>query len=132
MSKLEPFLVLFPVGYLNTILITDTNKVLKAYIVKGKDRPAQLGPNIHLEFGRTVGLTLWMCEPLFSTVKAFLMDIEFFFANGIVVFESKGVYARTLIKKRWYWPKSVAGDLIDRNFSYKEAGGVDMLEAATE
>ena len=28
MSKLELFLVLFPVGYLNTTLIPETNKVL--------------------------------------------------------------------------------------------------------
>ena len=41
------------------------------------------------------------------------------------------MYDGALIKKRRYWPKSVPGDLTDRNFSDKEVGDVDMLEAAT-
>ena len=68
-----------------------------------------------------------MCEPLFSTVKSVVADIGFCVANGIFALVTKGVYAGSLIKKRQYWPKSVSGDLIGRQFEYKELGYVDML-----
>ena len=51
-------------------------------------------------------------------------------ANGIVSISMKGVYAGALVKKRWYWPKRLPGDLIDWNFADKEVGGVDMLDAS--
>ena len=73
-----------------------------------------------------------MCEPLFSTLKAVVMDSGFCAANGIVALVPKGVYAGALIEKPQYWPKSVPGDLIDRNFSGNEVGDVDMLEDAVE
>ena len=40
-------------------------------IFEGEDRLAQLGPKIHLELLITVGLIIWICEPLFYTVKDF-------------------------------------------------------------
>ena len=52
-------------------------------------------------------------------------------ANDIFTLVIKGVYPGALIKKRWYWPKIVTGDLIYRNFAYKEVGDVYMLEADT-
>ena len=74
---------------------------------------------------------LWVCEPLFSTGKDVVVDSIFCVTCGIVALAAKGVYAGTLVKKRRYWPKSVLGDRIDRNFVDKEVGDVDMLEAAT-
>ena len=53
-------------------------------------------------------------------------------ANGIIALSTRGVYAGALVKKRWYWTKSVSGDLIDWNFADKEVGVVDMLDAAIE
>ena len=99
----------------------------RTQIVEGEDRPKQLGPKIHSELGRTFGLML-----LFSTGKAVVIDSGLCVANFIFALAAKGVYAVALIKKRRYWPKSVAGDLIEQNFAYKEVGGVDMLEASTE
>ena len=61
-----------------------------------------------------------------------MMNSIFCVANGIVALSKKGVYVGSLIKKRCYWPKSVPGDLIDRNFADKEVGGVDMLDADIE
>ena len=61
-----------------------------------------------------------------------MVNIGFSAENGIAALAAKGVYAGALIKKRWYWPKSVPEDITGRNFSYKEVGGVDMLEADTE
>ena len=53
-------------------------------------------------------------------------------ANGIVALATKVVYAGDLIKKCRFWPKGVPGNLVGRNFAYKEVGGVDILEDATE
>ena len=59
-----------------------------------------MGPKLHSELGRTVGLMLSMCEPLFYTGKYVVMDNDFFVANEIVALATKGVYSGTLIKKR--------------------------------
>ena len=81
----------------------------RAQVVKGEDIPAQVGPKFHWELVRTVGLMLRMCEPLFSTGKCVVVDSVFCVANVIVELASKGVYVGSLIKKRWYCPKSVPG-----------------------
>ena len=52
--------------------------------------------------------------------------------HGIVTFATKGVNARYITKKRWHWPNSVPGDIINHNFVEKEVGDVDMSESATE
>ena len=52
--------------------------------IEGKDKPAQIGSNIHLELGRTVGLLLWMREPLFSTGKYAVMDTGFLLKMGLL------------------------------------------------
>ena len=53
----------------------------------------------------------------------------FSFSGGIFALVEKRVYAGALIKKLRYFPKSVSGDIIDRNFVENYVGGVDMLEA---
>ena len=62
----------------------------RAYIVNKKDRPAQLVLNLHSELGRTVGLMLQMCKPLFSTGKDVVTDSGFFVANGILNLQRRG------------------------------------------
>ena len=57
-------------------------------------------PNLHSELGITVGLMLWMCEPLFSTVKSAIMGSGVCVADWIVALAAKGVYAGDLIKRR--------------------------------
>ena len=106
--------------------------VVQPHIAEGKDRPAQLGPKLHSDLGRTVALVLWVCESLFSTRKAVVMDSGFCVTNEIVALAAKGVYAGALIKKRRYWPKGVPGDLVDQYFPDKKVGDVDMLVAATK
>ena len=59
------------------------------------------------------------------------MGSGFCVANDIVSLAAKGVYACTLIKKCYYFQKSVPWDLINRNFPENEVGYVDMLEAST-
>lgn len=63
----------------------------RSQIVEVNYRPPYLGPKLHLELGRTVGLMILMCEPLFSTGKYVVMDSLFCVANGIVAIAMKGV-----------------------------------------
>ena len=48
-------------------------------------------------------------------------------ANGIVALAENIVYICALVKKFRYCPKSVPGDLIDRNFVNKEVGYLCVL-----
>ena len=91
-----------------------------------------MGPKIHLELGITVVLVIWMCEPLFYTIKYVVTDSGFCVANGIVALAEKLVYSGALIKNHRYGPKIVPGYIIGQYFSYNEVGDLDMLEAATE
>ena len=116
----------------HTICCGVTSILWRAQIVEGKDRPPQLGPKEGAELGATVGLMLRMCQPIFGTGKAVVLDSGFCVAKGIVALEAKGVFAGALIKKRRYWPKGVPGALIDEHFENMEVGDVDMVMAATE
>ena len=98
----------------------------------GKSRPTELGKKKWEDMGKTVGLMLQMCEPIFSTVKCVVIDSGFCVSKGITALLEVGVYAAALIKKRKYWPKGVPGDAIDEYFSGKDVTHVDMLEAITE
>ena len=84
----------------------------RSQIFKEKDRPSHLVPKLRLELGKTAVLMLQMCKPIFSTGKFVVMYSNFCASNIIVPLVEKGVHARA----RWYWPKSVPRDLIDRHF----------------
>ena len=66
-------------------------------------------PKLQSDLGRTVGLIIWMCEPLFYTGKDVVTEIGFCVVNGIVALAAKGLYAGALIKKRQYWLKVFQG-----------------------
>ena len=48
-----------------------------------KDRPAQLGANKWYELGKTVGIMLLICDPIFGTFNSLVIDRDFFVAKGI-------------------------------------------------
>ena len=100
--------------------------------MEGKDRPRELPRREFEELGKTVGLMLRMCQPLFGSGKAVVMDSGFCVAKGIVELEARGVYGAALIKKRRYWPKSVPGNEIDKHFEDKEVGYCSMLQTKTD
>ena len=80
--------------------------------MEGKDRPTELGKKKWEELGKTVGLMLQICEPIFSTGKCVVLDSGFCVSKGIKALLVVGVYAAALTKKRKYWPKGVPGDAI--------------------
>ena len=65
-----------------------------------KDKPTQLNKNKWEELGKTVGLILLMCEPIFSTGKCVLLDSGFCVSKGITALLDFGVYYAALVKKR--------------------------------
>ena len=56
----------------------------RVQIVKGKDRPAQLGPKLHSELGCYVELMFCVYEPLFSMRKYVVMDSGFLLQIGLL------------------------------------------------
>ena len=64
-------------------------------------------------------LMLRMCRPIFGLGESVVLDIVFYVSKGITYIESKGVYTKSLLKRRRYWPKVVNGDLIDTHFKDK-------------
>ena len=42
--------------------------------MEGKDRPKQLGQKVNYELGKTVGLMLRMCIPIFVSREAVVLD----------------------------------------------------------
>ena len=95
--------------------------------MEGKYQPQKLVRKECAELGATVSLTLRMCEPIFVTGEAVVLDCGFCTEKGITKTESKGIYSGALIKNRHYWPKGVPGYLIDTHFQYKEVDSVNMI-----
>ena len=100
--------------------------------MEGKDRLTELGKKKWEDTGKTVGLMLRMCDPIFSTSRCVVLDSGFCVSKGITALLEFGVYSAALIKKRKYWPKGVPGDAIDKYFADKDVTHVYMLEAITE
>ena len=100
--------------------------------MEGKDRPTELGKKKLESLGKTIGLMILMCEPIFSTGKCVLLDSCFCVSKGITSLLDFGVYAAALINKRKYWPKGVSVDAIDEYFADKDVTHVDMLEAISD
>ena len=60
-----------------------TSLLWRANILEGKDRSTQIVPKKWEELGKTVGLMLRMCEPIFSTGKCVVLESGFFLSKGI-------------------------------------------------
>ena len=87
----------------NTLCCGLTSIILRAQIVKGKDRLSQQGTKQDQELRKTVGHMLRMLKPIFGLLKAIVFDRGFCLAKGIVGLEDRGMYGGALIKKRQYW-----------------------------
>ena len=59
--------------------------------MEGKDRPTELGKKKWEDLGKTVGLMLRMCEPIFSTGKCVVLDSGFCVSKGITALLEFGV-----------------------------------------
>ena len=72
-------------------------------LCEGKDRPTNLGPKELDDLGKTTGLLLRLTKPVWSTGNVFVLDSGFCVLKAIVELRNKGLFAASLIKKRWYW-----------------------------
>ena len=53
-------------------------------LVKGKDAPAQAPPPEHDNLGKTAGLVVRVCKPLWGTDKTVIVDSRFSVVAGVV------------------------------------------------
>ena len=65
----------------HTICWDFTSIMWRAHIVEGKDRPTELGKKKWEDLGKTVGLILRMCEPIFSTVSVLCLTVAFVYQS---------------------------------------------------
>ena len=100
----------------HTICFGLTSIIWRAQIVEGEYLLSHRGTKQHQELGKTVGLMLRMCKPIFGSGKDVVFDSGFCVAKGFVELEDRGVYGGAMIKKRQYWPNNVPGDEIDKHF----------------
>lgn len=96
-------------------------------LVEGKDRPQELPPPRFNELGKTVGLVLRMCQPLFATGKCVVMDSGFCVVDALIKLRKRGVFASIMVKKRKYWPRGINGNAISEHMKEKPVGSVDAL-----
>ena len=96
-------------------------------LVEGKDRPKELQKFEFGERGKTSGLLLHLCKPLFGTGKLVILDSGFCVLAAVIELMKFGVYASALIKKRRYWPKNIDGDGINKAMELKDIGSCARL-----
>jgi Transposase IS4 len=101
-------------------------------IVEGKGTPRKKPPKEFESLGKTVGLLLRLTKPLWGTAKMVVLDSGFCVLKGIIELKKRGVFAALLIKKRCYWPKYVAGNMIKAHFDNIEVGEGDALAGTME
>jgi hypothetical protein len=101
-------------------------------LVEGKDCPNERPPKQFDNLGKTVGLLLRLCKPLWGTAKMVVLDSGFCVLKGIVELKKRGVYAAALIKKRRYWPKHINGDDVKAHFEDKDVGEIGALGGTME
>ena len=86
-------------------------------LMEGKDRPKELPSE-----GGTAGLLLRLCKCLCGTGKVVVLDSGFCVLAALIALKNVGIYATAVIKKRRYWPRYVAGDVIDDHMKEKKIG----------
>ena len=84
-------------------------------------------PNTARKYTNTSRLMCDMTVPLHGTVKIVSMDSGFFVTVGIIHLHKHGVYGKSLIKKRKYWPKGCPGAQIYSYMEGKPLGSVKTL-----
>jgi hypothetical protein len=100
---------------------------------EGKDRPKKpdgdrLYSTAYDGYSKTAGLMVCMTKPIHGTGEVVTMESGFCVTAGILALHDKGVYGKSLIKKRGrYWPKDVPDDAIDEHFNDKELGYSETL-----
>ena len=67
-------------NYRHKVCCGPTSILCRAHLVEGKDSPSQRGAKQNQELGKTVGLMLRMCKPIFGSVKDVVFDSVFFVA----------------------------------------------------
>jgi hypothetical protein len=116
----------------NSICCPETMIMYVIKIVEGSDTPSQRPQDPNKRLGKTVGLLLRLCKPIYSRGFVVILDSGFCVLRGIIELWKKGVFAATVIKKRKYWPKHVPGAVMDKRMEAKAVGDCDSLPGTLE
>jgi hypothetical protein len=68
-------------------------------IVEGQDTPPQKPRDPNERLGKTVGLLLRLCKPIYARGFVVILDSGFCVLKGIIELRKKGVFAAAVIKK---------------------------------
>ena len=101
-------------------------------LVEGKDEPPEKPVDPTNAHGKTVGLLLRLCKPLYATGCVVVLDSGFCVLRGLTELLKKGVFASAVIKKRRYWPRYVDGDAIESRMEGKAIGACDALHGTLD
>ena len=83
-------------------------------LVEGKDKPRMKPTDLTNTHGKTVGLLLCLCKPLFRRGTIVIIDSGFYVLKGIIELRKNGVFSSALIKKQKYWPRYIdSSDAVD-------------------
>lgn len=82
-------------------------------LVEGKDAPPERPRDPTNEHGKTCGLLLRMCKPIYMRGMVVILYSGFCVLKGLIELSKKGVCASAVIKKRKYWPRHVPGFEMD-------------------
>jgi hypothetical protein len=116
----------------HSICCAETMIMYGIELVEGSDTPPQRPRDPNERLGKTVGLLLRLCKPIYSRGFVVILDSGFCVLRGIVELRKKGVFAAAVIKKRKYWPKHVPGAAMDERMEAKAVGDCDSLPGTLE
>jgi Transposase IS4 len=84
--------------------------------------------------GKMFGLLLQLCSNIKSKGNVVILDSGFCVLQGLVELKKCGIYASAAIKKQWYWPKYVPGELMmdAQHMAPKAIGDTEALSGDME
>jgi Transposase IS4 len=118
----------------HTICCTLSGIMFGMELVEGKDAPPErrLVDPSDVAKGKTAGLLLRLCRPLFGTGTIVILDSGFCVLQAIIELRKNGVYSSAVIKKRRYWPRYIDGDAMDERMEGRAIGDCDALHGTLD
>jgi len=83
----------------HTIACGEMEIIYGLYLVEGRDSVCQGPKKFNVEYRKTAGLLLRLCEPIFGTCHVVVLDSGFCVLEAILELAKKGVFASALVKK---------------------------------
>jgi hypothetical protein len=116
----------------HTICCVSSGILFGMELVEGKDAPPERPAHPTDTHGKTSGLLLRLCRPLFGTGSIVVLDSGFCVLQALIELRKNGVYASAVIKKRRYWPRYIDGEAMNERMSGRAVGECDALHGTLD